>query len=92
MIVGTLILVFGTMMTSISSRYYEYILAQGILVGVGIGTVYVAVFSLQRILFSLALIFRFYPSLSAVSTHFHKFRSTALGIAIAGSGVGMSNL
>ena len=48
MIVGTLILVFGTMMTSISSRYYEYILAQGILVGVGIGTVYVAACSLQR--------------------------------------------
>ena len=51
MIVGTLILVFGTMMTSISSRYYEYILAQGILVGVGIGTVYVAACSLQRMCF-----------------------------------------
>ncbi len=41
MIVGTLILVFGTMMTSISTQYYQYILAQGILTGVGIGTVYV---------------------------------------------------
>ncbi|TBU55768.1 MFS general substrate transporter [Dichomitus squalens] len=69
MIVGTLILVFGTMMTSISSQYYEYILAQGIVVGLGIGTV-------------------FYPSLSAISTHFHNYRSTALGIAMAGSGVG----
>ncbi|KAI0738828.1 MFS general substrate transporter [Daedaleopsis nitida] len=69
MIVGTLLLVLGTMMTSISTEYYQYILAQGILVGVGIGTV-------------------FYPSLAAISTYFQKYRSTALGIAIAGSGVG----
>ncbi|PIL34880.1 MFS general substrate transporter [Ganoderma sinense ZZ0214-1] len=69
MVVGTLMLVLGTMMTSISSEYYQYILAQGILVGLGIGTV-------------------FYPSLAAISTHFDKYRSTALGIAIAGSGVG----
>ena len=41
MIVGTLMLVLGTMMTSISTEYYQYILAQGILVGLGIGTVYV---------------------------------------------------
>ena len=39
MVAGTLVLVFGTMMTSISTQYYQYILAQGILVGVGIGTV-----------------------------------------------------
>lgn len=31
---------------------------------------------------------RFYPSLSAISTHFRKYRGTALGIAFAGSGVG----
>lgn len=43
MIVGTLMLVLGTMMTSISSEYYQYILAQGILVGLGIGTMYVHV-------------------------------------------------
>ncbi|KAI0369431.1 MFS general substrate transporter [Pilatotrama ljubarskyi] len=66
---GTLILVFGTMMTSISTQYYHYILAQGVLVAIGNGTV-------------------FYPSLAAISTHFKKYRSTALGIAIAGSGVG----
>ncbi|KAL7279566.1 hypothetical protein ACG7TL_005966 [Trametes sanguinea] len=66
---GSLILVFGTMMTSISTQYYQYVLAQGILVAIGIGTV-------------------FYPSLAAISTHFKKRRSTALGIAIAGSGLG----
>ncbi|KAI0671247.1 MFS general substrate transporter [Trametes maxima] len=69
LIIGTLILVFGTMMTSISTQYYQYILSQGILVAIGIGTV-------------------FYPSLAAISTHFSKYRGTALGVAIAGSGVG----
>ncbi|RDX44156.1 MFS general substrate transporter [Lentinus brumalis] len=69
MVVGSLVLVLGTMLTSISTQYYQYILAQGILVGVGIGTV-------------------FYPSLAAISTHFRQYRGTALGIAIAGSGVG----
>ncbi|KAI0823271.1 MFS general substrate transporter [Trametes gibbosa] len=69
LIPGTLILVFGTMMTSIATKYYQYILAQGVLVAVGIGAV-------------------FYPSLAAISTHFKKYRSTALGIAVAGSGAG----
>ncbi|KAI0629928.1 MFS general substrate transporter [Trametes polyzona] len=66
---GTIILVAGTMITSISTQYYQFILAQGVLVSVGIGTV-------------------FYPSLAAVSTHFKRYRSTALGIAVTGSGVG----
>ncbi|KAI8986291.1 MFS general substrate transporter [Trametes punicea] len=66
---GSLILVFGTMMTSISTQYYQFILAQGSLVAIGIGTV-------------------FYPSLAAISTHFKRYRSTALGIAFAGSGLG----
>ena len=33
-------------------------------------------------------IFRFYPSLSSISTHFSKYRATALGVAIAGTSVG----
>ncbi|KAI0350173.1 MFS general substrate transporter [Trametes cingulata] len=78
LVFGTLILVFGTMITSISTQYYQYILAQGIIVAIGIGTV--PQFANQAD--------RFYPSLAAISTHFKKYRSTALGIAIAGSGVG----
>ncbi len=31
---------------------------------------------------------RFYPSFASISTHFVKLRATAMGIAIAGSGVG----
>ncbi|KAH9849483.1 MFS general substrate transporter [Lenzites betulinus] len=69
MIPGTIVLVFSTMMTSLSSKYYQYILAQGILFGLGVGMM-------------------FYPSLAAISTHFAKYRGTALGIAFAGSGVG----
>ncbi|KAI0350162.1 MFS general substrate transporter [Trametes cingulata] len=69
MIPGSFVLVFSTMMTSLASQYYQFILAQGILFGLGVGMM-------------------FYPSLSAISTHFDKYRGTAVGIAIAGSGVG----
>ena len=86
MIGGTLILVFGTMMTSISTQYYQYILAQGILVGVGIGTVYVYVSLAHGIPAHDGC--SFYPSLSAISTYFQRYRSTALGVALTGSGVG----
>ena len=34
---GTLVLVFSTMMTSLSSKFYQYILAQGLLFGIGVG-------------------------------------------------------
>ena len=37
MIPGTLILVFSIMMTSLATQYYQYILAQGILFGLGVG-------------------------------------------------------
>ncbi|KAI1789938.1 MFS general substrate transporter [Ganoderma leucocontextum] len=69
MIPGTVMLVLSVMMTSLSTRFYQYILAQGVLFGVGVGMI-------------------FYPSLSAISTHFSKRRGTAVGIAFAGSGVG----
>ncbi|KAI0629937.1 MFS general substrate transporter [Trametes polyzona] len=69
MIPGTVVLAFSTMMTSLSTKYYQYILAQGILFGIGVGML-------------------FYPSLAAISTHFAKYRGTALGIAFTGSGVG----
>ncbi|KAF9063316.1 MFS general substrate transporter [Rhodocollybia butyracea] len=69
MLVGTLCCVLGIMMTSISTQYYQYILSQGILFGLGVGLL-------------------FYPSLASVSTHFAKYRATATGIAVAGSGLG----
>lgn len=69
MIPGTFVLVISTMITSICQTYYQYILSQGILFGLGVGML-------------------FYPSLSAISTHFKKYRATALGLAVSGSGVG----
>ncbi|KAI8986299.1 MFS general substrate transporter [Trametes punicea] len=69
MIPGMLLLVFSTIMTSLCTKFYQYVLAQGVLFGIGVGMM-------------------FYPSLSAISTHFNKYRGTALGIAFSGSGVG----
>lgn len=42
MIPGTIVLVFSTMMTSLSSKYYQYVLTQGILFGLGVGMMYVS--------------------------------------------------
>ncbi len=39
MVPGTLVLVFSVMMTSLSSRYYEFVLSQGVLFGLGVGMV-----------------------------------------------------
>ena len=37
LIVGSIILVFSIMMTSLSTQYYQYMLGQGILLGLGVG-------------------------------------------------------
>ena len=37
---------------------------------------------------ALMIIIRFYPSLPSISTHFSKYRATALGAAVAGASVG----
>lgn len=42
MTLGTATLVFSVMMTSISKQYYQYILSQGILFGLGVGMMSVA--------------------------------------------------
>lgn len=42
----------------------------------------------QGILFGLSVGLLFYPSLASISTHFLKYRATAIGIAVAGSGLG----
>ncbi len=41
MIPGTAVLVFSIMITSICKDYYQYILGQGILFGLGVGLLYV---------------------------------------------------
>ena len=37
MVPGTVMLTLSIMMTSLSTRFYQYILAQGVLFGVGVG-------------------------------------------------------
>ncbi|TCD65866.1 hypothetical protein EIP91_002128 [Steccherinum ochraceum] len=69
MVSGTLVISLSTMITSICTQYFEYVLCQGALFGLGVGLL-------------------FYPSLAAISTYFLRYRATALGIALAGSGVG----
>ena len=80
-------------MTSISNQYYQFILAQGIVIGVGVGAMYVILIgsaALRSHSGSLGFVlgFSFYPTLSAISTYFLKHRSIATGIALSGSGIG----
>lgn len=37
MATGTVIYIFAIMMTSISTQYYQYVLSQGLLFGLGVG-------------------------------------------------------
>jgi len=41
---------------------------------------------------SFNLFYSFYPSLAAVSTHFDKYRASALGVVAAGSGIGAQSI
>ncbi|EIW56757.1 MFS general substrate transporter [Trametes versicolor FP-101664 SS1] len=69
MALGTTVYVASILLTSIACSYPQYILAQGVLSGLGVGML-------------------FYPPLASISTHFNKYRATALGIAMVGSGLG----
>ncbi|KAI0632767.1 MFS general substrate transporter [Trametes polyzona] len=69
MALGTTVYVASILLTSVARSYQQYILAQGVLSGLGVGML-------------------FYPPLASISTHFNKYRATALGIAMVGSGLG----
>ncbi|TBU55782.1 MFS general substrate transporter [Dichomitus squalens] len=69
LISGSFLLVFSTMILSVCTRFYQFLLVQGLLTGLAYGML-------------------FYPSFASISTHFSTLRATAVGIAIAGSGVG----
>jgi len=87
MAIGTAVSVLAMMLTSVATKYYQYMLAQGLLFGLGVGMMCVIKsFSLSA---SDNLPFqRFYPSLAAITTQFTTYRATALGIAAAGSSLG----
>ncbi|KAM5538781.1 hypothetical protein V8D89_007503 [Ganoderma adspersum] len=69
MALGTAIYVLSIILTSVARNYCDYLIAQGVLSGLGVGML-------------------FYPPLASISTHFSKYRATALGIAMVGSGIG----
>ncbi|KDR77522.1 hypothetical protein GALMADRAFT_406904 [Galerina marginata CBS 339.88] len=69
MVAGTICYSTSMMLTSICTQYYQYILCQGVLLGLGVGLM-------------------FYPSLASITTHYSRYRATALGIAVAGSSLG----
>jgi MFS family permease len=47
LILGTLFMVFGTMMASISSSYYQFVLSQGLCSGIGFGLVFTPALAVQ---------------------------------------------
>lgn len=86
MTAGSVIFVASLMLTSISTRYYQYLLFQGVFFGLGVGLLYVEF--RMHVLDVNNSVHRFYPSLASVFTHFKCYRATMLGIAAAGSSVG----
>ncbi|RPD56713.1 MFS general substrate transporter [Lentinus tigrinus ALCF2SS1-7] len=69
LIPGSVILLLSTMITSVCTRFYQFVIVQGLCTGLAYGML-------------------FYPCFASISTHFKKYRATAVGIAIAGSGLG----
>ena len=57
--VGTFLVVFGLMMTSISTEYYQLFLAHGVVVGIGCGCIYLP---------SIAIVATYFTSRRALAT------------------------
>ena len=76
------------MFTSISTKLYQFILAQGIMFGIGDTILCAVLHSLQRCETYLTYTDRFYPTISTISHWFDRKRGLALGIVVAGSSIG----
>lgn len=89
LVTGAAIYASSIMMISFCKSYYQYLLAQGVLSGLGVGLMSVSISSSYVVPSSLNPAFpRFYPPISSIATHFSEYRATALGIAAAGSSAG----
>ena len=89
MISGTLIYVLSVMFTSLSSELYQFILAQGVLFGIGDTMLCDTSFSNHAFYADVSdLSVSFYPTISAISHWFDRKRGLALGVVVAGSSVG----
>ena len=69
---GTFFIVFGMMMTSLSTSYYQIFLAQGVCVGLGAGCLFV-------------------PSVAIITMYFDSKRAFMIGMASAGTSIGIHN-
>ncbi len=69
-LLGSGLVVFGQMMLSLCTQYWQVLLAQGFCIGLGAGCLFV-------------------PSVAIISTYFTTRLAVAMGLAAAGSSVGM---
>ena len=84
---GAVLYVLAIMFASVSSQYYQLILTQGILLGIGTAMLYVhplCAGPLYRALIGA----RFFPTITAVSQWYGHSRGLALGIVVSGSSLG----
>ena len=88
---GTVVFVFSLMMTSISTKYYQFIIFQGLLLGASIALMFVYLINTQTKLSFNESVDSFFPSVTAVSSWFQKYRATALGTVAAGTCLGEWN-
>ncbi|KAL7786644.1 major facilitator superfamily domain-containing protein [Trichoderma ceciliae] len=77
---GTAVCLLSFICSSFATQYYQYLLAQGILLG--IGNALLGINGLTSSPYS------FYPATGAISEWFNHKRGLALGIALSGSSVG----
>lgn len=94
MIIGTGIYSTSIMLLSISRNYAELLIVQGVLSSTGAALLYVKLRIAVENWFNADAVssYRFYPPIAAVSSHFTKYKATAVGIALSGSSLGEHGL
>ena len=84
LLTASILLVFSTFMVSISSQYYQFLLAQGFACGIALGTMFTPAVAAVSTWFLPPL---FYNS-RLIMNRFRRKRAMALGISAAGSSIG----
>ncbi|KAF7298579.1 Monocarboxylate permease-like protein [Mycena indigotica] len=79
---GTILYVFSIMMTSLSTRYYQYLLAQGLLFGLGVGMLFYPALSSVATYFS-----RYRATALGIAASGSSFGGFAWGVRILVSGL-----
>lgn len=88
-IVGTFLHVFGLMMASLATRYYEFLLSQGVCSAIGVAFIYTPGENMLlrdvRVPLPTDLI---HTAISSLATWFVKWRGFAMGVMVTGSSIG----